>query len=111
DGLSSAMVADDLDPSDPFYAQDVRGVVPGRTGDLILRPARGVIFGDPPDVLQHGSPYDYDSDVPLAFWGADVKVGRSSETARVVDLAPTAGAALGLDFKPLPDSRVLPVLR
>jgi predicted AlkP superfamily pyrophosphatase or phosphodiesterase len=111
DGMAAAYIPDQLDPHDPFAAQYARGYAPGRTGDIVLRPQEGVVVVDPPDVLDHGTPYDYDATVPLVFWGPDFKTGRSSETARVADLAPTAGAVLGVPFSPLPDSRVLPVLK
>lgn len=111
DGMAAAYLPDDLDLNEPFAAQYGRGFTPGRTGDIVLRPKEGVVVVDPPDVLDHGTPYDYDSTVPLVFWGPDFKAGRSSETVRVADLAPTAGAVLGVPFMPLPDSRVLPVLK
>jgi len=45
-------------------------------------------------VASHGSPYDYDSNVPLVFYGAGVRQGVHGEFVRTVDLAPTL-AALG----------------
>jgi len=47
----------------------------------------------------HGSPYDYDSHVPLIFLGAAVKAGRYAEEAATVDIAPTLAEILGV--KPL----------
>ncbi len=38
---------------------------------------------------QHGSPNDSDAHVPILFFGADIKPGRYTEFARVVDMAPT----------------------
>ena len=43
-------------------------------------------------VATHGSPYDFDSHVPLIFYGNGVKPGRYSEFVRTVDLAPTLAA-------------------
>lgn len=40
-------------------------------------------------VATHGSPYDYDTHVPLIFYGPWFKPGRYSEFVRTVDLAPT----------------------
>ena len=37
----------------------------------------------------HGSPHDYDAQVPLILWGAPFQAGRRTESVRVVDLAPT----------------------
>lgn len=45
----------------------------------------------------HGSPYDYDSHVPLLFWGpAYVGQGEVKARAEVADLAPTLAAIAGL---------------
>lgn len=41
---------------------------------------------------QHGSPNDSDAQVPIIFYGNDVKPGRYAEFARVVDMAPTLAA-------------------
>lgn len=44
----------------------------------------------------HGSPHDYDARVPILFWGAPFSAGRSAAEARVVDIAPTLAALLGV---------------
>ncbi len=55
----------------------------------------------------HGSPHDYDVQVPLILWGAPFQPGKRTEPARVVDLAPTLAELLGvsplerLDGRPL----------
>jgi predicted AlkP superfamily pyrophosphatase or phosphodiesterase len=47
----------------------------------------------------HGSPYDYDSNVPIIFYGAGVRTGVHNNFVRTVDIAPTLAALLGV--KPL----------
>ena len=47
------------------------------------------------NVASHGSPRDYDSHVPLIFYGAGVKPGRYTGFVRTVDLAPTLAAIAG----------------
>jgi len=56
---------------------------------------------------QHGSPHDYDSHVPIIFFGKPFKHATFAEFVRTVDIAPTLAAALGV--KPLEklDGRVL----
>jgi predicted AlkP superfamily pyrophosphatase or phosphodiesterase len=55
----------------------------------------------------HGSPHDYDSHVPVLFHGAAFRPGRYARFARVVDMAPTLAAVLGVaPTEPL-DGRVL----
>jgi predicted AlkP superfamily pyrophosphatase or phosphodiesterase len=44
----------------------------------------------------HGSPHDYDSNVPVLFAGAPFRPGRYARFARVVDMAPTLAAVLGV---------------
>ena len=46
----------------------------------------------------HGSPYEYDTHVPLIFWGARVKPGRIDAPHKTVDLAPTLAYLLNLDL-------------
>jgi predicted AlkP superfamily pyrophosphatase or phosphodiesterase len=45
----------------------------------------------------HGSPHDYDTTVPVLFWGRPFAPGRYEHRIRVVDLAPTLAAALGIE--------------
>jgi arylsulfatase A-like enzyme len=47
-------------------------------------------------VATHGSPYDYDSHVPLIFYGPPFRSGRYAEFVRTVDLAPTLAAVAGV---------------
>jgi hypothetical protein len=48
------------------------------------------------NVASHASGYDYDSHVPLIFYGDGVKPGRNTEFVRTVDLAPTLAAIAGV---------------
>jgi predicted AlkP superfamily pyrophosphatase or phosphodiesterase len=44
------------------------------------------------NVASHGSPYDYDSRVPVIFSGYGVTPGKHAGFVRTVDLAPTLAA-------------------
>ena len=48
------------------------------------------------NVASHGSSYDYDSHVPIIFYGAGIKPGRYGEFVRTVDIAPTLAAIAGV---------------
>lgn len=48
------------------------------------------------NVASHASGYDYDSHVPLIFYGAGIKPGRVTAFVRTVDLAPTLAAIAGV---------------
>jgi hypothetical protein len=56
---------------------------------------------------QHGTPHEYDAAVPVIFWGAPFRPLRPAAAARVVDIAPTLAAALGLVPSERLDGRVL----
>jgi arylsulfatase A-like enzyme len=56
---------------------------------------------DPARGSGHGSHYDYDTHVPLIFWGAAFKSAESAEETTPYDLAPTLAQLLGLE---LPDA-------
>lgn len=74
-----------------------RSFVPGRSGDFLIALQPLFTFDEPPDVVSHGSPWDYDRRVPMVFWGpwrAEVR----REPVRTVDLAATL--ARELDLKP-----------
>lgn len=62
--------------------------------ELVVTLARGSTWGG--NVASHGSPHDYDSHVPLIFYGPGVRAGRFEEAVRTVDLAPTLAALIGV---------------
>ena len=55
----------------------------------------------------HGSPHDSDANVPVLFWGAGVTPGQYLDTVRVVDMAPTLAAILGIKPTETLDGHVL----
>ena len=57
----------------------------------------------------HGSPHEYDARVPILFWGTAIRAGARDGEARVVDIAPTLAALLGVRPLEALDGRVLPL--
>ncbi len=55
----------------------------------------------------HGQPHDSDTQVPIIFWGPGIAAGRRAGEARVVDMAPTLAALLGIRPLETVDGRVL----
>lgn len=55
----------------------------------------------------HGTPYDYDTHVPLLWYGAGVKPGVHAARVGVDDLAPTLARLLGVPAPPQAAGRVL----
>lgn len=46
----------------------------------------------------HGSPYSYDTHVPLFFYGWNIKQGSTSEAIDITDVAPTIAQFLNIQF-------------
>ncbi|MEI6409410.1 MAG: alkaline phosphatase family protein [Bacteroidota bacterium] len=99
-GIYDAFSKEDLLllPADyPFVSEIRRGINPHRSGDIIfqLDPA-----WHPDDQLfklggaTHGSPYPYDTHVPLLWYGWKVKPGETFDPVSVTDIAPTLSAML-----------------
>lgn len=67
-----------------------------RTGDvfLILEPYAVPVQGQ--DEGTHGTPWSYDSQVPLILWGSAFKPGFYGIPCEPIDLVPTIAVALGL---------------
>ena len=74
---------------------------PVRSGEALLIPRRGVIVYPDARGSTHGSQYEYDTNVPLVFWGGGVKAGVSDAERTPYDFAPTVGKLLGVT---LPDA-------
>ena len=75
-----------------------RGYFPGRSGQLYIVPREGdfVTERDPLYLFMHGSPWDYDTRIPLLFYGTPfVKAGQWQDAAAQQDIAPTVGALIG----------------
>ena len=70
---------------------------PEKSGDIALQLERGCILDLDGDGTTHGTPYAYDRDVPIAFWGAGVTPGSVPGKAATVDLAVTLARRLGLE--------------
>lgn len=105
-GVAHVYVADEIGREDRYAGVYRRSVRAGRSGDLLVRVSSGVLVTIPEYLDDHGTPYDYDTRVPLVFWGPDFKSGRFPEPAWVADLAPTCGVLLGVSLPPAEGSRV-----
>lgn len=82
---------------DPITRRWVHQIPPDYPVELVATLTRGSIWAGL--VTTHGSPYDYDSNVPIIFYGPGIAPGRYDEFVRTVDIAPTLAQLLGV--KPL----------
>ncbi|MDE1177437.1 MAG: alkaline phosphatase family protein [Edaphobacter sp.] len=69
-----------------------RAFYPQRGPDVLVVLKPYYLFGK--EGTSHGSPYDYDSHVPLLFWGGGIRAGVYSEKVGISDVAPTLAAIL-----------------
>lgn len=76
----------------------VRGHHPKRSGDLAFVLEPGWFEGNSIQGTTHGSPYTYDTHVPVLFFGQGVKQGSSAEYHRITDIAPTVSTILRIMF-------------
>jgi predicted AlkP superfamily pyrophosphatase or phosphodiesterase len=58
----------------------------------------------------HGTPFSYDTHVPIIFLGRGIRAGRYDENVRTADIAPTLAALLGVNTPSGSVGRVLPVI-
>lgn len=67
-----------------------------RSGDLFVIPEAYYIFDRPPGT-SHGTPFNYDTHVPIVFMGPGIKPGEYYAHIAVNDIAPTLAAILGIE--------------
>ncbi|ULC60183.1 alkaline phosphatase family protein [Flaviramulus sp. BrNp1-15] len=68
-----------------------------RSGDVILVPDTGFIsYGRTGST--HGSGLNYDTHVPLLFFGKGISHGETVQKTEITDIAPTISALLGISF-------------
>jgi len=80
-------------PERPFGDLFYRSFHPERTADLmILRRENDLIIDG--TSTTHGTPYDFDTHVPIVFMGAPFRPGRYAGRVATVDIAPTLARVL-----------------
>lgn len=70
---------------------------PERCGDVIVIPQRNVVISKYDLGTSHGSPYPYDTHVPIVAFGAGIpKLGEKKEPVSSLLVAPIVSSALGI---------------
>lgn len=98
-GIAVAVARDDL-----YTAPDVAGLIapvrrgyyPGRSGDVLIVPQAFQVISNVMVGTNHGTPYNYDQQVPVVFAGKGVKPGTYLQEINATDVAPTLAAILEL---------------
>jgi predicted AlkP superfamily pyrophosphatase or phosphodiesterase len=91
-------------PNTDFVRKNYYGA---RSGELYVVTKPGYIFMADSAGTNHGSPYAYDSQVPLILYGAGVTGGRYGADCSPADIAPTIAALTGIQVPSLCEGRVL----
>ena len=79
---------------------------PPRSGDVVFV-FKPYFIGRLDTGTDHGTPYDYDTHVPQAWFGAGVPAGKRTERVGVDDIAPTLASLLGVSGPPQAAGRPL----
>lgn len=76
----------------------VRGYHPKRGGDVVIVPEPGWYAAGGIPGTTHGSPYTYDTHVPVVFYGKGIRKGSSAKYHSITDIAPTISVLLNIKF-------------
>ena len=81
-----------------FLERFARGYYPGRSGQIFLVPREGdfITVRDANYAFTHGSPWSYDSSIPILFYGPPfIRQGEFDSPVAQQDVAPTLASLLG----------------
>ena len=80
----------------PLGQRVLNGYNAERSGDIVLVSKAFTILGGGHSGTTHGSPYSYDSHIPVLLFGQAFKPGRCADSFPMSDLAPTLSTTLGM---------------
>ncbi len=100
DGISRVFTGHQMETNEynsgiPYIIQN--GFNQKRSGDVLLVLDPAVVYY-PRTGSTHGSPYVYDTHVPLLFYGKGILKGSTVKRTEIPDIAPTISAILGIAF-------------
>ncbi len=77
-----------------------------RSGDILIVYYPGFISSNNTG-SHHGSGFNYDTHVPLIFYGFGIKPGSTDIRTEIIDVAPTISSLLGISFPNMSTGKVL----
>jgi hypothetical protein len=95
-----------VSPNDDIARRVLHGFYPKRSGDLILV-YDAFKYLDSVSKATHGSPYSYDTHVPLIFMGRGIRAGVYNSASSPADIAPTLATLLKLQLPSNSVGRIL----
>ncbi|MEO5569836.1 MAG: alkaline phosphatase family protein [Bacteroidia bacterium] len=101
DGIAMAVTKSDLKNNEYKYgirAMVKNGFNASRSSDIqwIVKPNWLIWYYK--TGTSHGTPYEYDTHVPLIFYGWKIKSEKSDVDVKITDIAPTVSKLLGIDL-------------
>lgn len=99
DGIALAVPSSNLSArqTNPLLEYVRRNFHASRSGDIyIIQEPYWFLFEKGPVVAMHGSPWRYDTHVPIIFAGPGIKAQKVHRLVHPVDVAPTMAAFLGM---------------
>lgn len=100
EGVAQTITATALQHADfvkPPYSLIENGFYPKRSGDVALNYEPGYMDWGTTGTT-HGSPFTYDTHIPLIWYGYQVKTGKSSIEVFTIDIAPTIAQWLHIPY-------------
>jgi predicted AlkP superfamily pyrophosphatase or phosphodiesterase len=91
----------------PYLGYFQRGYYPPRGKDFMVLPCEYCLLTSSKTGTTHGSPYRYDTHIPILFWGSGVGYATVAATAYSVDIAPTVARLLGIAYPTTVDGEPL----
>jgi len=89
----------DQTPNDRAYSDLFRrSYYPQRGEDFQIRFCENCLLAWSATGTTHGSPYRYDTHVPVIFYGAGIQPAKVERAVHTVDVAPTLAKFLGYDY-------------
>jgi predicted AlkP superfamily pyrophosphatase or phosphodiesterase len=111
DGIARVFFRRDLlNPTNanmPIVGYLQRGYYPSRGKDVIILPCEYCLFTNSTTGTSHGTPYRYDTHVPLLFWGGTIAAQKVNRIVHTVDIAPTIAKYFGVPYPPTVDGSPL----
>lgn len=100
-GIAGALTADAMQNStfdDPIRKRIQLGYNIYRSGDVIYWAEPQWFTSSRERGTTHGTPWSYDTRVPMVFYGWDIPAGYSTEPVGIIDIAPTVSNFLNIPY-------------
>jgi predicted AlkP superfamily pyrophosphatase or phosphodiesterase len=100
-------ILDSGTPDRPFLEAYRHSFFSSRSPDFYVRHSKYCLVTESKVGTSHGSPYEYDTHVPIIFWGPRFALRKVERPVHTVDLAPTLAKMLNLNIPNNLDGAVL----